>query len=121
MNNNKLSFWELIKNHKIVIPIIQRDYAQGRIGKEYLRQNFLSQLIHALHTNSPLTLDFIYSNEENNTMNPLDGQQRLTTLWLLHWYIAFRLNKLNEHHDEKNQRISYEFFIRNKSSFQELL
>ena len=29
-------------------------------------------------------------------MNPLDGQQRLTTLWLLHWYIALRAKQLNE-------------------------
>lgn len=124
MNNNKLSFWELTKNHKITIPVIQRDYAQGRIGKEYLRQNFLSQLIHVLHTNSPLTLDFIYSNEENNTMNPLDGQQRLTTLWLLHWYIAFRLNKLNEHHDEKISEylmnFSYETRVASKNFCKEI-
>ena len=34
-NNSKLtSFWNLVKEKKIVIPIIQRDYAQGRIGKE---------------------------------------------------------------------------------------
>jgi len=27
---------------------------------------------------------------------PLDGQQRLTTLFLIHWYIAKRLNKIDE-------------------------
>lgn len=38
MNNNKtaelksdLSFLELINDKKILIPVIQRDYAQGRI------------------------------------------------------------------------------------------
>jgi hypothetical protein len=25
-----ISFWELLKKHNIEIPIIQRDYAQGR-------------------------------------------------------------------------------------------
>ncbi|MBQ1795461.1 MAG: hypothetical protein II110_07250, partial [Treponema sp.] len=28
-------------------------------------------------------------------MWPLDGQQRLTTLWLLHWYLAVRTNNLS--------------------------
>ena len=34
-NNSKLtSFWNLVKEKNIVIPIIQRDYAQGRSGQE---------------------------------------------------------------------------------------
>ena len=28
------SFFQLLKEQKIEIPIIQRDYAQGRVGKE---------------------------------------------------------------------------------------
>ena len=28
MNNDKVSFWKLLIDKKIVIPIIQRDYAQ---------------------------------------------------------------------------------------------
>lgn len=84
-------FWELLEDEGIVIPIIQRDYAQGRIGKEYLRENFLNQLFTALkkdEKDAPLTLDFVYGSYENNNLYPLDGQQRLTTLWLLHWYLA---------------------------------
>ena len=34
------NFWELLKEHNIVIPIIQRDYAQGRKDKEKTRDNF---------------------------------------------------------------------------------
>ena len=29
------------------------------------------------------------------TLRPLDGQQRLTTLFLLHWYLAFRTGSLD--------------------------
>ena len=29
-------------------------------------------------------------------MLPLDGQQRLTTLWLLHWFVALKAGKLEE-------------------------
>lgn len=88
-NNSKLtSFWNLVKEKNIVIPIIQRDYAQGRLGQEYLRERFLKQLLQALETKKALVLDFVYGSYENNILYPLDGQQRLTTLWLLHWYLS---------------------------------
>ena len=81
--NNKTTFWNYIKNNVIEIPIIQRDYAQGRLGKENLRKNFLTDLKKALDQDSPcentaMKLDFVYGSTENNKMNPLDGQQRLT-------------------------------------------
>jgi putative uncharacterized protein (fragment) len=99
--DNKISFWNFISNTNIEIPIIQRDYAQGRLGKEYLRQNFLIDLKKALDKNLPngeqyLKLDFVYGAVDKAKMQPLDGQQRLTTLWLLHWYVALRANKLEE-------------------------
>ena len=48
MTGNKITFWSFIQKNKIEIPIIQRDYAQGRLGKEYLRQGFLANLKEAL-------------------------------------------------------------------------
>lgn len=65
--SKETSFWHLLKEKRIVIPIIQRDYAQGRIGKEYLRQRFLGQLLCALKTDTPeskLVLDFVYGSTE---------------------------------------------------------
>lgn len=93
---NQTTFWNLLKENKIEIPIIQRDYAQGRDGKEYLRQTFLESLKNALDKNEVLKLDFVYGSTENGALQPLDGQQRLTTLWILHWYIAMRAGKLHE-------------------------
>lgn len=52
MNNDKVSFWKLLNDKKIVIPIIQRDYAQGREGREFLRERFLGQLFDALKDNA---------------------------------------------------------------------
>ena len=71
----------------ITIPRIQRAYAQGRSDAHAVktRERFLSA-IHAGLINNGLTLDFIYGNIQNGQLIPLDGQQRLTTLWLLHWY-----------------------------------
>ncbi|MBR6662222.1 MAG: DUF262 domain-containing protein [Alistipes sp.] len=95
-NNNKTSLWHLLDKYEIVIPIIQRDYAQGRKGKEDLRLRLLKSLKNALDGNKEIKLDFVYGSVDNNRMTPLDGQQRLTTLWLLHWFIAFRAGKLME-------------------------
>lgn len=83
---------EPIQLKKIVIPIIQRDYAQGRKNAERIRDRFLDSLYSAV-TIAPITLDFIYGDiDEAGIMTPLDGQQRLTTLFLLHWYAAKRGN-----------------------------
>ena len=74
----------------IVIPIVQRDYAQGRKAPEVkrIRDRFLTVLYDAVVNDKPTTLDFIYGNVEDKRLIPLDGQQRLTTLFLLHYYIA---------------------------------
>lgn len=95
MGYNKYTFWQLISEKRIVIPIIQRDYAQGREGKEYVRKGFLEQLGNAIFKNGSIELDFVYGTENDKTMYPLDGQQRLTTLWLLHWYVAYHAGKTN--------------------------
>lgn len=101
---NKTTFWHLLTQTGIKIPIIQRDYAQGRKGKEALREQFLEDLKKAMDNSlciskdhSAIILDFVYgTKDESNYFIPIDGQQRLTTLWLLHWYIAYRAGKLNE-------------------------
>ena len=50
-----------IQVNKIVIPVIQRDYAQGRTSPEIarVRKRFLDSLYRAV-TEEPVTLDFIY-------------------------------------------------------------
>lgn len=80
------------KNYRIEIPIIQRDYAQGRDSSKDVRDLFLKALYTHLEENIPnRDLDFVYGSLVNDgTLKfiPLDGQQRLTTLFLLHWYLA---------------------------------
>lgn len=119
-NNDKVSFWKLLNDKKIVIPIIQRDYAQGREGKEFLRERFLGQLFDALKDNArPLVLDFVYGSVEADTFYPLDGQQRLTALWLLHWYLALYAGTLPK--DGKMlKRFSYETRISSRTFCQKL-
>lgn len=136
-NGSALTFLDIITHHKIEIPVIQRDYAQGRKSDRInpIRKKFIKDLIESLKDDSEqMHLDFIYgridgknkklifaknkeaieniilavkgyadqcdiefdpkikvpeSINESITSNfiPLDGQQRLTTLFLLHWYI----------------------------------
>lgn len=81
-----LSFHELLKTNKVEIPIIQRDYAQGRKDKKEIRRNFLNALHDCISKDSPIKLDFIYGSIGESAFQPLDGQQRLTTLFLLYWY-----------------------------------
>ena len=96
MITKALSFWQFLNIYKIEIPIIQRDYAQGRKGREKLRQSFLENIKTALDGKKNIKLDFVYGSEKQGVLYPLDGQQRLTTLWLLHWYTALLSGKLEE-------------------------
>jgi hypothetical protein len=81
----------------IEIPIIQRDFAQGRSDDETsaIRERFLDAIIHAATTTESIGLDFVYGDVKDGVLHPLDGQQRLTTLFLLHWYVASRANVLD--------------------------
>ncbi len=109
MNTSATTFWNLLSDTGIEIPIIQRDYAQGRSGKEELRKSFLRDFKHALlDSKEPLKLDFVYGTMEGGNLIPLDGQQRLTTLWLLHWYVAYMSGEINDNTSKIFKRFSYE-------------
>jgi hypothetical protein len=103
-NFSKETFWSLLsKNNGIVIPIIQRAYTQGGRGDDKSvaekGEKFLQCLVDALigEKDKRIELDFIYgTTEEGGKIQPLDGQQRLTTLFLLHWYVAQKESRLEE-------------------------
>lgn len=82
------TFLELLRQGGVLIPHIQRDYAQGRPQKsaQELRDRFLEALHRALTGGEGLHLDFVCGLRSAGGFIPLDGQQRLTTLFLLHWY-----------------------------------
>ena len=92
--NPNYTLKELLDKYPVVIPQLQRDYAQGRAEAKELRVRFLSQILRVLREEEErLNLDFVYGYDKALSPNhhpifyPLDGQQRLTTLWLLHWYL----------------------------------
>lgn len=88
MEKDIYSFYDLVEQYEVKIPILQRDYAQGRESNISICENFLKTLKESVLQNKTINLDFIYGNLDNDTFLPLDGQQRLTTLFLLHWYAA---------------------------------
>lgn len=91
---------------QIEIPLIQRDYAQGReqASVRRIRKEFLDALYVAVTGGGPVSLDFVYGSISDGKLEPLDGQQRLTTLFLLHWYLAARADRLEEARGWKNFR-----------------
>lgn len=112
MTDNKyrgkiLTFNALLKDHKVEIPIIQRDYAQGRADKQEIRNNFLKALLESIEDDKPIKLDFIYGSNVDDAFQPLDGQQRLTTLFLLYWY-AGNKDQLDNNVLEILHKFSYE-------------
>lgn len=80
----------------IRIPGIQRDYAEGRQTTRIkeIRRSFLNELLKIVYSKSgdKLHLDFIYGYKRDDAFEPLDGQQRLTTLFLLYWYFSSEEN-----------------------------
>lgn len=112
----KITFCELFNRvERVEIPIIQRDYAQGREDQHEVRNLFLDALSTALTTkrvlsDQSLDLDFIYGSlESDKSFSVLDGQQRLTTLFLLHWFLAVKNNCTSE--------FGKHFTLNNKSRF----
>lgn len=100
------TFKSFLTKYRVTIPMVQRDYAQGRVTDDVIRirQRFLGAIKNCMVDRKPMKMDFIYGEIEevwNKTevekldriiVTPLDGQQRLTTLFLLHWYAAKRDN-----------------------------
>jgi len=114
IQSEQISLRGLIKKYEtVVIPILQRDYAQGRKGEEELRTNFLNQLKGFLLSKESFhDLDFVYGNIENHPRRfvPLDGQQRLTTLFLIHYYLSIHDGKYNVFQQDFGRQLQDETF-----------
>ena len=94
-NFEELTFMGLLSRYdKILVPMIQRDYAQGRVEKK--AQEVRSTLLNDIFDSSKdrIHFDLIFGSKETRIIDgqeatcfiPVDGQQRLTTLFLLYLY-----------------------------------
>lgn len=95
-----MSFSDFIKEHNVRIPRIQRDYTYGSGTKktEEVVEKILNDIKKSLEdTDSELILDFVYgSNDFEGNYSPLDGQQRLTTLFLLQLFALWNSDQNKE-------------------------
>lgn len=98
MNDKIDTLLKLLKIYEIRIPIIQRDYAHGRKdGKSNeIRKNLIKDIKTCLEGNSVMDFNFVYGTVAHGIFYPVDGQQRLTTLYLLHWFLACNCDRFHE-------------------------
>lgn len=66
MNKERITYYMYFLEHNIKIPIIQRDYAQGRdtLKAQNVRKNLLKAIKEALDENKILDLNFVYGTEK---------------------------------------------------------
>lgn len=92
-NDQKYTFSELLAQYdKILVPMIQRDYAQGRSDKK--ATDVRSNLLNDIFSGNKVHFDLVFGSKEERSIDgkkmncfiPVDGQQRLTTLFLLYLY-----------------------------------
>lgn len=100
MSNNiekNKTLYQLLQGN-IAVPDYQRDYAQGRINDKKIedtRLKFIDDIIAAACGKSITHMGLVYGSA-NSTLKgfvAVDGQQRLTTAYLFHLYLAKRLGR----------------------------
>ncbi|MGN1318527.1 MAG: DUF262 domain-containing protein [Lachnospirales bacterium] len=113
------TFLNLLEKYKVEIPRIQRDYVQGSNDEfvNIVRDKLLDDMYNALYGNTTLDLNFVYGKEVNGKFIPLDGQQRLTTLFLLH---IFAYSQNNEK-TELLKKFTYETRLSSKNFVEKLV
>lgn len=85
------NLFALLSRYRVIIPGIQRHYVQGADNSEAksIRENFINEIFDVIKTRKSLNLHFIYgpiNTDGEDSFVPVDGQQRLTTLWLIARY-----------------------------------
>lgn len=90
LENKEFTFWNLISKYTIEIPAIQRDYVQDKLYSELQKEecDIVGDIANSLKKNLKTNLHFVYGKVNNQELIPLDGQQRLTTLFLIHWFLS---------------------------------
>lgn len=88
------NLFALLSRYRVVIPGIQRHYVQGANNPkaESVRKQFIKEIFTAIEEKqNEFNLHFIYgpiNTDGEDSFVPVDGQQRLTTLWLIARYAA---------------------------------
>lgn len=87
-DNKRSNFYKLLKDKNIVIPIIQRDYVQGKTTSKIngIREGLICDMLNSLKYETKIDFQYIYGiYKEGACYLPIDGQQRLTSMFLFTW------------------------------------
>lgn len=107
-----MKLFDLLEESSILIPSLQRNYVHGRddVHAKAVREHFVESLIKCCTTGEEMNLDMVYGVIKDSILVPLDGQQRLTTLWLSALYAVIKSPDGVEKREclSKLSRFSYE-------------
>lgn len=98
------NLFALLSRYRVVIPGIQRHYVQGANNPkaESVRKQFIKEIFTAIEKKqNEFSLHFIYgpiNTDGEDSFVPVDGQQRLTTLWLIARYAAEKAEPSDRKH-----------------------
>src|SRR5574344_203160 len=86
--NKEYNIKDLLQEHIIIVPEMQRDYVWS------VTSDNVYKLLQIIHDGSPskINIGFIYACGQEGLFCLIDGQQRLTTLVLLTFYLSLRNN-----------------------------
>ncbi|MCD8205778.1 MAG: DUF262 domain-containing protein [Clostridia bacterium] len=120
---SKCTLWRLFAEYdEIRVPAIQRDYVQGRDDRdvESIRNEFVGELVRSALSGAAMSLNFMYgeeiSEDGKKIFVPIDGQQRLTTLFLLHLCVWANMSESHTARDEDVKRVFNKFKYNTRTS-----
>jgi len=106
----------IFNNDYYVIPIFQRNYAWGEMEIQQLIDDIDSSI--GSTDNNYFLGNLIVDQKDNNVYEVIDGQQRLTTLYLLETYLSMNImqDALRFEAREKSNRTLKMLFLRDKNN-----
>lgn len=118
LENREFTFWNLISNYIIEIPAIQRDYVQDRLYTDLKNEDcdIVGDIASSLKNNTNINLHFVYGKVDNQELIPLDGQQRLTTLFLIHWFLSLETLTDDDKMTDNDKKILSKFTYETRRS-----
>ena len=103
----RFSLIQLLNEYSLCIPAIQREYVQGYNEEKFniIRNKLIDDIFEILQSddeNIILDIGIIYGYSEGKVFFPIDGQQRLTTLYVIYWFLFIKeMPLLNENMEKK--------------------
>lgn len=119
-----ITFPELITPNTIVIPKVQRDYVYGReeTKVQEVLDGMLDEIFNAVINDKQTVLDFVYGGayvrkgDNESGVIPLDGQQRLTTLFLLHFFASLLGDENGDTINDVNALLKFRYETRQSAT-----